>query len=214
MIPARLTTAELCKLWNLTDARISQLVSGGKIRRGPDGKFDRDECFAYRAWQMKEQQINTLFQSYGNAHGTYTPKVVDVLLGGDLLSDEECLGLEPSKPSTPQAAVAEAVKQTSRLTEIRAKREEMQLDRLRVKHLREDGELVDRKEMYLAGRSAAAEIQSVLGNMAYDIAALFPDPETSSEVRRKVENLVDKAMFALARKFASLAKEEAQDGEF
>lgn len=204
MIPKRVTASELSKIWNVTHARISQLATAGKIIKGGDGKFDLAACLAFRETQMSSQQINMLFQSYGNAHGTFEPKILDPYYDPDL-DDEPA----PEAGSTNARDVA--VTKLSELSQLKAEEARLRLRRAETKIRREDGELIERRDAYRTAVEAGAEISAQLRTLEHDLPVIFADHETRREVRRKVEQTIDRCLYTLTQKFAAMAQEEIED---
>lgn len=215
MYPPRMSVRELCEVWNLTETRIYQFIHGGKLRKGPDGKVDTQEAFAFRASQLDANQARALFQTYGNGSGPIDRKIAAHLAQEepDYVDADDFLSDEPSPPRTHKQVLSAAVERQTRLTELRAKEKEVQLQRLMRREAVEDGKLIERKEVYRAAQHAAAEVKVMLGTLEHEIAALFQDHDVRSEVRSKVGNLTDRCLYAFAKKFEALAHGEDDEDE-
>jgi hypothetical protein len=75
----------------------------------------------------------------------------------------------------------------------------------------EDGKLIDRTDVFRASQAAAADISSTLRTLEYEIADLFSDHDIRNETREKVARLVDRALYALHKKFDAMARPLTED---
>lgn len=214
MYPQRMSSSELAEVWKLTVQRVNQFVREGKIKKGSDGKIDRDEAFAFRASQLDANQARVLFQVYGNGSGPIPRKVGEHLTASPYVDADDFLSDDPPvQVSDPQQAIIQATNKHSRLTELRAQEMEFKLQRQMRQEDLAAGKLIERKEVFRAGQHAAAEITNMLNGLEHEIAALFGDHDTRSEVRTKVGAVVDRCLFALGKKFDALAKGEADEDD-
>lgn len=202
---------QLADVWKLTQGRIAQLVAAGKIRREANGLFDLDKALEYRASAMSAHEVKVLFQSVGARGGTQPPKVFAHI--GDDEIDDDPLDLNPKPAPSEKGAMVDALSKHARITDLRAKELEMKLERQQQKHRREDGLLIERRQVFDDARAVGAEIASMMTNLSHDIATLFPDPDTRQEVREKVERAVERSLFALSEKFKTMGVAQAEEGE-
>jgi hypothetical protein len=212
-----MTQSELAECWAVTKQRVGQLCKEGKLRRGEDGKVDTKEAFRFRASQLDENQARALFQTYGNAHGSFLPKFVDHMQGqsaDEPLSADEVLGIEaPVAHPTPTEALTSAVGKQSRFTELRIVELETKLHAAELKRRRDAGEFIETKAVYRAGREVAAEIVAMLNTLPLEVAALLVDPELKREARERAERVVDRCIYAMQRKFNALARVETDEDD-
>lgn len=203
MTPQRVSQYELAKLWNLGEERVRQYRKEGRITRGSDGKFDLQDCLAFRKAAISDNEAQALFQSYYTPAGLHPPKIFDLI---DDITDEECLGIEPAQVSAKEVFAEKVSSGFSRLQDVRIEKERMLLERQKRRDLIESGKLIERDEVYKTSREAAADIVSALNGLEYEIAALFSDHETKKDVRGKVHKIVDKVIFSLHKKFDRMAR--------
>jgi len=212
MSSRRIAPFALAKIWNVTDERVRQLKVEGKIKIGADGKYDFDEAMAFRKAQVDENTVQTLFQTYTTPTGMHQPKVFDQLKVVDLDADVfDDAPTAPAAQANPNAVVEQAVSAQASLTAARAANEQLKLDRARIRHLVEDGKLIDRTDVFRASQAAAADISSTLHTLEYEIADLFSDHDIRNETREKVARLVDRALYALHKKFDAMARPLTED---
>lgn len=205
MYPPRMTIRELADVWKLGDERVRQFIKEGRLLRGPDGKVDREEAFAFRASALDANQSRALFQTYGNANGSIPSKFIEHMQADRELTADEVIGIEPERSApTPQEAMTDAVKKQSRLSELRATEMEFKLSAMERKARKEEGALIERRAVHRAGQEAAAEIVAMLNTLAPEVASLISDRDLRAEVRDKVDVVVDKCLFALGRKFKAM----------
>lgn len=193
--PRRLPARGIAILFGVSEQRISQLKRKGHLKPDANNMYDVAECLKVRGFQVSEHGARVVAQTYGNGTGKIAPPKIEPV-NGAALSDEdrELLGIgdAPIAPS-PNSVVA----QTSRLTALREEKLQAELDRARTRAARERGELIERAAVQSSFVSAGALIANILQNLPAEIAAIFADPETKSEVRLKVQTRVDQVQHAL-----------------
>ena len=208
MQPRRVFAHELAQILNLTRPRISQLKSEGKLRRGPDMKFDLAEALAFRKDQIDENTAQTLLQTYATKAGVHPPKILEHLTSAD--PDDHVFD-EPEAPKTKQTVAEKFADTQTSLTAVRVQAEQLKLERQKVRHAIEDGTLIDRMHVYKSARAAAADVASILDTLEYELGDLFSDPEMQVEARRKARGIIERTLHVLHRKFDELSR--PLDGE-
>jgi hypothetical protein len=208
--PERVTSKELATIWKVSTARISQFVSQGKLKRGDDGKFNLQEALAFRSQAISDQHVNVFFQSYGNKHGSYPQKILEHINPEDV-SDEEALDLTPKAVERPQDVMKAALERRGSLDLIKQREGEMKLAAMQRRADREAGVYIERNDVFRRCQEAGAEITGMLRTLEYDIPAVFADPATRKDVRRAIQQTVDRCLFTLKRKFGALGIELVDD---
>jgi hypothetical protein len=205
------SSRQLADIWKVDITRISQLVRDGKIRRQANGLFDLDECLAYRKAAMDNHSVEMMFQNVGANGGTQPPKVFDHLADSDEDYDPLDLDTKPEPSSDNKTVMTVALAKHAKLTELKAKEQQWRLDRMMTKARREDGELIERKEVYRIARLATGEMNAMLSNLEHEIPALITDPVLRAEVRDKVRRTLHRSMDALSERLQRFLVEDQDE---
>ncbi|RNJ49377.1 hypothetical protein D1O30_06955 [Methylocystis hirsuta] len=187
----------------MTEERVRQFRKEGRLTPGADGLYDLQAALEYRPLAVSEGEAVAICSTVKERKpAPSSAAAVD--------PDLECLGVDFPLEVLVKAPTMSA---TSRVAELRAEMERVKLDRLKRNDLIEEGRLIERSEVYRTSSAAAADILAMLRALEHEIAALFPDHTTRVEVRNKVGNIVDRALFALHKKFDALARPLDEDDE-
>lgn len=230
MLPARMDPSELADLWGLTKARVHQFVREGRLTKGADGKIDTREALAFRAAKLATHRGQILDQRYGNrfkAGDKAALSKTEQLTRERAFATDDPLALPDDddddplalpEPETAPAAMVEqpsgmdeALRRSNELADLRAQKLRAELARVELRRQREQGEVVARVDVHKAAYSAGKLVASILRNLPSEIAALFTDPETKSEVRAKVQQRVDQVQHALYTAGKEAAAESDED---
>jgi hypothetical protein len=203
MLPQRVSQYELSQLWRLTEERVRQFRKEGRLTPGADGLYDLQSAIEFRPLAVSEGEALAICT-------TVKERKPAPSAAAAIDPDLECLGADFPTEVLVKAPTLSA---TSRVAEIRAEMERVKLDRLKRNDLIEEGRLIERSEVYRTSKAAAADIVATLRGLEHEIAALFPDHTTRVEVRNKVGNIVDRALFALHKKFDALARPLDEDDD-
>lgn len=236
MLPARLDPSELAEIWSLTKTRVLQFVREGKLKRGADGKIDTQEALAFRSVQVATFRGQVLHQTYGNrfqngdnASPTKAQLAAEAeVMGRDPLAIDDLLAIddplelddplaieeqpvEPVFTAPPTSSMAEVLAAGNQLQELRAEKLREEIEHRRTRRLADAGVLISRSDVRKNGQSAGKLVASILRNLPSEIAALFVDPNTKSEVRSKVQGRVDQIQHAIYAALKQAAGEEESD---
>lgn len=196
-LPAKLPAKGLAILFGVSEQRISQLKRKGLLKPDANNMYPVKEAMAMRGFQLSEHGVRVVAQSYSNGTGSVSPPKGVALTADALLSpeDREALGIGADTPVTPSPN--STVAQTSRLTELREQKLQAELDRAKTRAAKERGELVERAEVHSSFLTAGALIANIMQSLPSEIAAIFADPNTKAEVRRKVEDRISQMQHSL-----------------
>ena len=211
----RITSDQLQKIWNVAGPTIRSLVARGQIIKGSDGLFDFHECMAFRKAQIGQYEVRTLLQSYGNKDSRTEPKINSMLSVDDILGEPQV-----KKPPTASKApplpdvdmsetINDALARTAELHNLRAEKLRADLTAAQTKSAVATGRYIDRAEVKDTLFKIGKLWESIYQAMPAKIAALYPDLEGRSEVRRMVEATNEQAQHALFSALKELTNEQS-----
>jgi phage terminase Nu1 subunit (DNA packaging protein) len=188
--PSKLPAKQLAILFNVSEARISQLKRKGMLKCDADGKFDVAEARKMRNFQQTEHGVRMVMQTYGN--GTGKVSAAKITLEGM----DDALGLSEEEPEVAPSPNSHFVQQ-SKLIDLRTERMQYEADLRKIKLERERGSLIPRAEVQTNAADAAALIVNTLQSLPAQIAAIFATPEQKREVRAFIQDKIDAAQQSL-----------------
>lgn len=194
-LPRMLPAKGIAKLFGVSEQRISQLKRKGVLTPDSTNLYSVEQAMQVRGMQMQEHAVRVIAQEYSNGTGQVAPAKVSPLTQ----EDREALGIEVDVLDTSlvKPAPSGTFAAQTRLHELREQKLQAELDRARTRARREAGELVERVKVQSSYIAAGALIANILQNLPTELAAVFADPDTKAEVRRKVQTRVDQAHHAL-----------------
>lgn len=209
-LPKKLPAKGISILFGVSEQRISQMKRKGILKPDANNMYSVEQALQARGMQMSEHGVRVVAQTYGNGTGLIAPPKgtsTNVEIEGVLSpEDREALGIDQDVPITPSPN--SVVAQTSRLTSLREQKLESELEIARTKARKLAGELVERAEVQSSFVAAGALIANILQSLPSEIAAIFADPDTKSEVRRKVDDRINQMQHALYTALKNFGEQE------
>jgi hypothetical protein len=199
-LPHRITTHQAATMMGVDMTAIAQHIRAKRLVRGEDGLLAKKEV------QALATRIVTKY-----------PQAVALRKNPIPGKTRKRPVAEADDDAEYEAGMAVALKAATdhnkRMQELKLKEVKARISRTQQQQDREAGRLIDKQEVFKAARSTAKEITSMHNQLVHDIPALFADIETRSEVRSKVQQIVDRCQFQLFKRLEELAISPDEDDD-